>query len=86
MASIKLKFRPSSVPGKEGSLFFQIIHERKVKTLVTSYQIFPSEWSDKRSAVVPSNDDKRREYIQALRVRIRWDEERLTKILRKYEQ
>ena len=35
MASIKIKFRPSSVRGKEGVLFLQIIHRRVVRQIVT---------------------------------------------------
>lgn len=44
MASIKLKFRVSSLPGKEGTLFFQVIHERVVKQIGTPYRILESEW------------------------------------------
>ncbi len=28
MATVKLKFRPSSVDGKEGSVYYQVIHNR----------------------------------------------------------
>ena len=30
MASIKVKFRPSTVADHEGTIYYQIIHERKV--------------------------------------------------------
>lgn len=43
MASIKLKFRPSSVKGKKGVLSYQIIHYRLTRLIKTSYQIMPSE-------------------------------------------
>lgn len=36
MASIKIKFRPSSVRGKEGVLFLQIIHRRVVRQIPLS--------------------------------------------------
>ncbi len=36
MASVKLKFRVSSLPEKEGTLYFQVIHERVVKQIGTS--------------------------------------------------
>ena len=26
MASVKVKFRPSSIDGKEGSIYYQVIH------------------------------------------------------------
>lgn len=33
MATIKLKYNPSAREGKEGVLFFQIIHQRQVKRI-----------------------------------------------------
>ena len=39
MASIKLKFRPSSVKGKKGVLSYQIIHYRLTRLIKTSYRI-----------------------------------------------
>ncbi len=44
MASIKIKFRPSSVRGKEGVLFLQIIHRRVVRQIVTPYRLYAHEW------------------------------------------
>lgn len=44
MASIKIKFRPSSVRGKEGVLFLQIIHRRVVRQIVTPYRLHAHEW------------------------------------------
>jgi hypothetical protein len=38
--SIKLKFRSSSVADREGTLYFQIIHDRVVRQLATGYRIF----------------------------------------------
>ena len=46
MASVKLKFRVSSLPKKEGTLYFQVIHNRVVKQIKTSYHIFESEWDE----------------------------------------
>ena len=31
MVSIKLKFRPSTIEGKAGSLYYQVIYMRKVR-------------------------------------------------------
>ena len=43
MTSIKLKFRPSAVQGKEGSLVFQLIHGRSVRRITSGYRIFARE-------------------------------------------
>lgn len=44
MATIKLKYRPSSVKGKDGTLFFQIIHQRQVKQIYTGLRVSDAEW------------------------------------------
>ena len=45
MASIKVKFRPSSVSGKEGCIYYQIIQSRTVRQLGTNYRIYAEEWN-----------------------------------------
>ena len=82
MASIKVKFRPSTVVGQEGCIYYQILHERKPRQLATDYKIFPSEWNDKRGQVVTQNGSPRQSLILSIRERIRWDIERLIKINR----
>ena len=44
MTSIQVKFRPSALSDYEGTVYYQIIHERKVRHLNTPYRIFSSEW------------------------------------------
>lgn len=83
MASIKVKFRPSTVADHEGTIYYQIIHERKVRQLLSDYKVFPSEWDESRSMVTTTQKSKRKSFILSIRERIRWDVERLTKIDRK---
>lgn len=85
MASIKVKFRPSSVPEREGTIYYQIIHERKQRQLFSDYHVFPSEWDEKRSTVKTSQICDRKSFIISISERIRWDVERLTKIVRKMD-
>ena len=40
MTSIKVKFRPSLVRGKEGSIYYQIIRNRVVRQLKTGYRYY----------------------------------------------
>lgn len=82
MTSIKVKFRPSQVTDRQGTIYYQIIHERKVRQLVTDYHIFPSEWDEKRSTPTHQRDPRRKDHITSLKDRIRWDIERLTRIAR----
>ena len=86
MASIKVKFRPSTVTGHEGAVYYQIIHERKVRHIPTDYRVFPSEWDARRSMVVPQGRScERRPRIAEMRERIRRDMERILKIMGRLE-
>lgn len=56
MASIKVKFRPSAVAGREGTVYYQIIHAGKLRQLLSDCRILPDEWDAKRSAVVGARE------------------------------
>ena len=85
MASIKVKFRPSTVADHEGTIYYQIIHERKVRQLLSDYKVYPSEWDESRSMVTTTQKSERKTFILSIRERIRWDVERMTKIDRKLD-
>lgn len=88
MASIKLKFRVSSLPEKEGTLYFQIIHERVVKQIGTSYRIFESEWDKQRNDIAHLSliTPDRLNIIKSIREKLAWDKNRLNKIIQKLEK
>ncbi len=52
MVSIKLKFKPSANPEKEGTLYFQLIHDRTVRRIRTAYKIFNDEWDRTTGKIV----------------------------------
>ena len=83
MTSIKVKFRPSSVEGKEGCIYIQIIHNRVVRQLNTDYRIFASEW-DENSETVMANGD-RANIVNAIKERLAWDMARLKKVISQLE-
>lgn len=85
MASIKVKFRPSTVADHEGTIYYQILHERKPRQLLSEYHVFQSEWDESRAMVVTTQNSERKAFILSIRERIRWDVERLTKIIRKLD-
>ena len=85
MASIKVKFRPSTVAYHEGTIFYQILHDRKQRQLFTDYHVFPAEWDDDRSMVTTTHKSERKSFILSIRERIRWDVERLNKIIRQLD-
>ncbi len=54
MTSIKIKFRESSIKGRKGSCFIQLIHKRKMKTIATGMKVEKSEWNAARERIVTS--------------------------------
>lgn len=88
MASIKVKFRPSVIVGKEGTIYYQIIHERKVCQLSTSYKVLPSQWDKLYSMlIVPSllNAESESEFNRLCGC-IKMELARLTRIVCKFDK
>lgn len=85
MASIKVKFRPSSAADREGTIYYQIIHVRSLRLLLTDYHVYPCEWDNKSSMVVISSDSTRRSVTLSMRDSIRQDIRRLTRIIRQLD-
>ncbi len=82
MASIRPKFRPSGLPGREGTIFYQIIHERKTRQLFPGYHILPEEWDDRRAAIIAPRGGDRAPMLLSIRERVRRDLERIARIIR----
>ena len=86
MASVKVKLRPSTVNGREGT---QIIHNRVVRQINTEYKLFVSEWDCHSETVVLhhlSPEQERNNYLLSISSRIRWDKDRLNKIIHTLSQ
>ena len=53
--------------GREGTLYFQIIHGRVARQINTGYRLFPSEWDGCMSEIIlPVSGDARRSLLLAL--------------------
>ena len=83
MTSIKVKFRPSTVDGKEGGLYFQIIHNRVVRQLNTDYKVFAEEWDAESESVIVSGN--RSNLLLGIQERLAWDVARVEKVVRSLE-
>ena len=83
MTSIKIKFRPSVVNGKEGSLYFQIIHNRVVRQLNTDYKVFANEWDTQTESIAVCGS--RTNILLGIQERLSWDVIRLEKVIRLLE-
>lgn len=89
MASVKVKFRPSTVSGREGTLYYQVIHNRVVRQINTDYKLFASEWNCHSEAVILHgipNEQERNNYLLSISSRIKWDKDRLDKIIQTLSQ
>ncbi len=51
MATVKVKLRPSSVDGKAGVIYYQIIHNRKTQQITTRLRVPPSDWDAEEGKV-----------------------------------
>ena len=84
MASIKVKFRPSTNANKEGTIYYQIIQNRVIRQLKTDYRLFMHEWDEEENSIITTNDS-RQNYLQSIEERIDWDIKRLQSIINQLE-
>ena len=81
MASIKVKFRPSTVADHEGSVYYQVIHERRVRQIITSYKLFYDEWDKRRQSIADTISSHRILVIKNIKQSIKRDVENITRII-----
>ena len=81
MASIKVKLRPSIVPGKAGTIFYQISHRKMIRCISTDMHLYPDEWQPLRERVAPGLAEAER-----LQRRIDYDRQQLLLIVEQLEQ
>lgn len=85
MATVKLKFRPSTVADRPGTIVYFITHRRIIRQITTEYKVFPDEWDEKMSKLVITPDNGRAEFVRAIAQRIHRDIERLNGIIEKFD-
>ena len=84
MASVKVKFRPSTIEGKEGTVYYQIIQNRVIRQLKTDYRIFTDEWNENGSCIIVGSSE-RSNLLLSLQERMEWDLKRLDMIIRQLD-
>ena len=84
MASVKVKFRPSATDGREGSIYYQVIHNRAVRQITADLHIHEREWNAGTSSVmIPSQADAdRKHHLHIIQKHINRDVLRLENIIR----
>lgn len=80
ITTVKVKFRPSTVKGHPGSIVYLVTHRRIVRQITTGYKIFPEEWDDRQSRVVPVYKE-RAGIIHLITQRLAQDTKRLDSVI-----
>ena len=88
MTTVKVKFRASSVPMKEGTLYYQVIHNRIARQVNSGYKLYPSEWdADSSKVILPSCIDKEREcYLISVNIALTDNLSRFNKVIERLER
>ena len=83
MTTVKLKFRPSTVADRQGSIVYFITHRRIVRQITTGYKIYSYEWDKERNDIVRLSQvsPDRLETLKLIRKKIAWEKKRLDKII-----
>lgn len=85
MATIKVKYRSSVCANKEGTIYYQVIHNRIIRQIRTDYRIFKDEWDYSKSSVI-INSNGREAYLYDIREYIVRDINRLYTIISNMEK
>jgi integrase len=83
MTSIKIKFRPSIIEGKEGCIYIQIIHNRVVRQLNTDYKIYAHEWDAESESII--TEGNRSNILCSIKEHLEWDTARLKRAIKQLE-
>ena len=85
MTTIKLKFRPSTLPQAEGTLYFQVIHHRTVKLFCTGQHIYASEWDEEESKILINSNNERLSLLRLIKTSLNWEMKQRQRIIAKLQ-
>lgn len=86
MASVKIKFRPSTAKGRPGTIVYFITCHRIVRQITTEYKVFPCEWDEKQSRLVVTPNNERTAIIQLVSQRLERDMDKLNRIIEAFDR
>ena len=72
MASIKVKFRPSTVEGKKGVIYYQVIQNRVIRQIHSNYLLNPEDWNE-NTFTIETTDPDRIEEVEQIKESIKLD-------------
>ena len=87
MTTIKLRFRPSAAIDKQGTIYHQVIHRRRVAMINTGCHIYPHEWDIENADLrTEGNNARRTATLRMYRAELTWKTAQMTKIVEEKEQ
>ncbi|WP_460198292.1 tyrosine-type recombinase/integrase, partial [Segatella asaccharophila] len=89
MTTLRVKFRPSTIPDKEGTLYYQVIYRRTVRWISTGYHLFRQEWNEKEGSVIIPRDqthEDRRTHLQLIQSRVEGELRQMQEMVRQEEE
>lgn len=84
MASVKVKFRASTVDKKPGGIYFQIIQNRMVRQLNTDYKIYADEWDEENESILVKG--QRSNVLSSIKECLDWDIVRFNRVVKALEK
>lgn len=85
MTTVKVKFRPSTVEGRPGTIVYLVTHRRIARQITTNYKVFPHEWDEEQSKLLLADSNERATIVQSINRKLRSDMERLDGIMERFE-
>lgn len=87
MATVKVKFRASVRPDKEGGIYYRIRHKQSAKEIHSGYRVFPCEWDPIHEQIELPEEatPARKEYLRSLNDTLHREIVRLNDIIRNLE-
>ena len=58
MTTVKVKFRPSTVANRPGSIIYLVTRHRVVRQITSDCKVFPEEWDERQSKVVLAHKER----------------------------
>ena len=86
MLSVKLKLSPSTIDGKECSLYYQLIYKRIVRQVRIPFKIFEYEWDNDSELIKNNNTINRKCYLESVIWFVKSDMERFQNIYKIYAE
>lgn len=85
MTTIKLKFRPSTIANRMGSLYYQININGETHKIKSGHKIYKEEWNKETCEIIlPPTTSCRYKILESIRYDISWDIQRLKQIIEEY--